>query len=133
MIGKGPTGYETTYNLLLEVLHTVLSAAVEAGPDAGGWLHSVPWRACAALYSLLDAHPVDRRGRCRSCRRPGAVLGRRRRRCRVRVTACYWLHQPDERLLLRLLARELEQGDPHPSPPSSPPPAHPRDLRSWVR
>lgn len=55
------------------------------------------------------------RGRCRSCRRPGAVLGGARRRCQIRVTACYWLHQPDETLLLDLLARELNQ-HPRPSP-----------------
>ncbi|MGQ0778224.1 MAG: hypothetical protein ACT4NY_28090 [Pseudonocardiales bacterium] len=67
------------------------------------------WRACAALYSLVEGHPVDRRGRCRSCRRPGALLWWVRRRCRVRVEACFWLHQPDETLLLDLLAQELDQ------------------------
>ncbi|MGH3928390.1 MAG: hypothetical protein ACRDTF_00255 [Pseudonocardiaceae bacterium] len=97
----------------------------------------MPWRACAALYSLVEGHPVDRRGRCRSCRRPGAVLGRARRRCQVRVSACYWLHQPDETLLLSLLARELNQ-HPAPSegaeeqsgptqPPAIPPPPLPGD------
>ncbi|MGH3916020.1 MAG: hypothetical protein ACRDTC_21820 [Pseudonocardiaceae bacterium] len=70
---------------------------------------SVSWRACAALYSLVEEHPVDRRGRCRSCRGPGALLGWGRRRCQVRVWACFWLHQPDETLLLGLLARELDQ------------------------
>ncbi|MGH3913141.1 MAG: hypothetical protein ACRDTC_06995 [Pseudonocardiaceae bacterium] len=52
---------------------------------------------------------MDRRGRRRSCRHPGAVLRWRRRRCQVRVAACYWLHQPDETLLLDLVARELNQ------------------------
>jgi len=47
-----------------------------------------------------------------SCRHPGAVLGRVRRRCQVRVAACFWLHQP-ETLLLDLLAYELDQ---HPEP-----------------
>lgn len=32
-------------------------------------------RACAVLSTLLCNHPVDRQGRCRSCRRPGAVPG----------------------------------------------------------
>ena len=112
MASNGPTVYETTYNLLREVLCDVLRAAVGSDRGVGRWTNSVPWRACAALYWLLESHPVDRRGRCRSCRRPGAVLGRARRRCQVRVTASYWLHQPDEQLLLRLLAHELEQGVP---------------------
>jgi len=32
-----------------------------------------------------------------------------RRRCQVRVAACFWLHQPDEALLLDLLAHEVNQ------------------------
>lgn len=52
---------------------------------------------------LLMDHPIDRRGPCGSCRRPGAVFGPRWRRCRVYGKANVWLHQPDEALLLRLL------------------------------
>jgi len=119
-IGKSLTVYETAYGLLREVLHDVLWAVVESGPGAEHDRNSVPWRACAALYFLVEGHPVDRRGRCRSCRRPGAVLGRARRRCQIRVTACYWLHQPDEALLLELLAHELNQDDLPTSTPQSP-------------
>lgn len=104
-----PSVRETSYRLLCEVLRRVLVEAVESGPGAVG---SVPHRAMAALYGLLLNHPVDRRGRCRSCRRPGAVLGRRRRRCRVHVEATYWLHQPDEKFLLSHLAREFGLADP---------------------
>ncbi|MGH3942679.1 MAG: hypothetical protein ACRDTG_29465 [Pseudonocardiaceae bacterium] len=107
--GHGSTVYQVSYGLLREELRAVLRAVVEVGSDAEGGRGSVRWRACAALYSLVEGHPVDRRGRCRSCRRPGAVLGRARRRCQVRVTADYWLHQPDETLLLDLLASELNQ------------------------
>ena len=85
MISKGPTVYQTSYGLVREELRSVLWAVVESGPGAGVGMGSVPWRACAALYSLVEGHPVDRRGRCRSCRRPGAVLGWTRRRCQVRV------------------------------------------------
>jgi hypothetical protein len=49
------------------------------------------------------AHSVDRRGRCRSCRRPGAVLGLRRRRCRVHGEARFCLQQPAEFLRSRLV------------------------------
>ncbi|MGH3928980.1 MAG: hypothetical protein ACRDTF_03270 [Pseudonocardiaceae bacterium] len=115
MISKGPTVYQTSYGFLREMLRSVLWTIVESGSDTGDRMGSVRWRACAALYSLVEGHPVDRRGRCRSCRRPGAVLGRVRRRCQVRVSACYWLHQPDETLLLDLLVRELNQ-HPRPSP-----------------
>ncbi|MGQ0776396.1 MAG: hypothetical protein ACT4NY_18550 [Pseudonocardiales bacterium] len=117
MISNGPTVYETSYGLLRETLHSVLWAIIESGPGTGSGMDSVPWRASAALYSLVEGHPVDRRGRCRSCRRPGAVLGWTRRRCQVRISACFWLHQPDEPLLRGLLARELEQHDLRTRPP----------------
>ncbi|MGH3755272.1 MAG: hypothetical protein ACRDRP_21770, partial [Pseudonocardiaceae bacterium] len=60
---------------LHQALHGVLVAAVASGPGGPSGIDSVQSRACAALYALLVAHPVDRRGRCRSCRHPGAVLG----------------------------------------------------------
>lgn len=88
--------------------------------DAGGWpgsggFGSVAYRASVALYAFLLEHSVDRRGCCWSCRRPGAVLGRRRRRCRVCSVAKYWLHQPQAVLLESSLAIELGLG-------ASPPP-----------
>ena len=89
---------------LREALHSVLVAAVEASPGAAGGIDSIQSRACAALYVLLMAHSVDRRGRCRSCRRPGAVLGLRRRRCRVHGEARFCLlQQPAEVLRSRLV------------------------------
>lgn len=109
MTNRGPTAHQTTYALLRETLHTVLRAAVEAGPDALGGIGSVPCRAGVVLYLLLSDHPVDRQGRCRSCRRPGAILGPRRRRCRVHIMACYWLNQPNAALLLSQLAGERNQ------------------------
>jgi hypothetical protein len=81
---------------LREALHSVLIAA--------DGIDSIQFRACAALYALLIAHPVDQRGRCRSCRRPGAVLGLRRRRCRVHGEARFCLlQQPAEFLRSRLV------------------------------
>lgn len=65
------------------------------------------FRACAALYGLLLDHPIDEWGRCRSCRRPGLVLGARWQSCRVYRKAKLCLHQPDDVLLLSLLAHEL--------------------------
>lgn len=89
---------------LREALHSVLVAAVEAWPGAAGGIDSIQSRACAALYVLLMAHSVDRRGRCRSCRRPGTVLGLRRRRCRVHGEARFCLlQQPAEFLRSRLV------------------------------
>lgn len=89
---------------LREALRGVLVAAVESGPGAGGGIDSIQFRACAALYALLMAHPVDRWGRCRSCRRSGAVLGLRRHRCRVHGAARFWLlQQPAEFLRSRLV------------------------------
>lgn len=103
-VKPGPSAYQTTYALLCEAMRRILGDAVESG--CGGPLGSVEYRASGALYTLLAAHPVDRRGRCRACWRRGVVVGRGNRRCRVYVEANYWLHYP-EMMLLRQLADEL--------------------------
>jgi len=123
MISRGPSVYQTSYQLACEVLRRVLGEVVESGPGDRGGRCSVAWRAGAELYSLLLDHPVDRRGRCRSCRRPGAVLGWPHRRCQVRITAGYWLHQPDDDFLLAQLAREYHTQH---QTPAVPPPLPPR-------
>jgi hypothetical protein len=56
-------------------LRGMLRGAVRAAVESDGALGSVGCRASVALDALLAAHPVDRVGRCRSCRRPGALLG----------------------------------------------------------
>jgi hypothetical protein len=102
-MSRRPSGYEISYALLCQRLRGALANAVLAGPGAAG-IGSGPWQVSAALYMLLMGHPVDRRGRCRSCRRSGAVLGFRRRRCRVHGEARFWLlQQPAEFLLSRLV------------------------------
>src|SRR5919107_563067 len=55
-------------------------------------------------------HAVDRQGRCRSCRRPGAAFGLRRRLCRVHMKAEFWLQQPKE-FLRSTLVRGLRVTD----------------------
>lgn len=107
VIRSGPSVYQTSHDLLCQVLRKVLVDVVQAGRGAAGGIGSVECQAVATLYMLLMDHPIDRRGRCRSCRRPGAVFGSRWRRCQVYGKANVWLHQPDEALLLRLLAHEL--------------------------
>lgn len=101
-----PTVYCTGHQLICELLRGVLRDAVQAGPGAAGGIGSVECQAVATLYLLLMDHPIDPRGRCRSCRRPGRVFGPRWRRCRVHAKAIVWLVQSDEALLLRLLADE---------------------------
>lgn len=97
---------QATHRLMREALCSDLRDAVEAGSLDGGETSSIRCRACAVLYMLLCDHPVDRRGRCRSCRRTGAMLGRRRRTCRIYLEASFWLRQPDE-VVLGHLASEL--------------------------
>ncbi len=101
-----PRVRQTSYDLMCRVLRRVLSDAVQAGPDAAGGIGSIECQAVATLYMLLMDHPIDPRGRCRSCRRPGAVFGPRWRRCRVHAKATLCLHQLDEALLRRFLADE---------------------------
>ncbi len=87
---------QTEHGLLREMLRRFLLAEVQSSCDAGR-CGRVVCGAVAALDSLLAAHPLDRRGRCRSCQRPG-WLGRRRRVCMVYVEARYWLWQPTHRV-----------------------------------
>ncbi len=94
VIRSGPSVYQTSHG-------------VQAGRGAAGGIGSVECQAVATLYMLLIDHPIDRRGRYRSCRRPGAVFGPRWRRCWVFGNANMWLHQLDEALLARLLVHEL--------------------------
>lgn len=103
--------HQTSYDLLCEVLRTLLQEVVRSG--ARDQIGSIPFRASAALYALLMNHPIDRKGRCRSCRRPGALLGRRRRRCWVYLSAHFYLRQPGE-FLLAHLAAETELRIPSP-------------------
>ncbi|HEY6423750.1 MAG TPA: hypothetical protein VIY28_10985 [Pseudonocardiaceae bacterium] len=67
----------TSYGQLQVMLRDVLLDVVGSAHRMHG-IGRVGCGACAGLYALLTAHPVDGRGRCWSCRRPG-WLGRRRR------------------------------------------------------
>ena len=109
-----PSVQQTTHRLMSEALCRDLRDAVESGSLGGGGTGSIRCRACVVLYLLLCDHPVDRRGRCRWCRRPGAVLGQRHRPCRIHVKASFWLHQPND-VVLRHLTNELNH---HPAPAS---------------
>ncbi len=108
---------------LRKALHGVLVAAVESGPGTAGGIDSIQSRACAALYALLMAHTVDRRGRCWSCRRWGAVMGLPRRRCRVRGAARFWLLQQPTELMRSQLVCEWGLTDLPPAQHSATPAA----------
>ncbi len=107
MTGKGPTASVASYTWLCEQLRGSLVDVVQAKRGSAGGIGSVPCRASAALYALLMTHPVDRWGRCRSCRRPGAVFGFRRRRCRVHSEARFWLLQQSAEFVHSRLVSEL--------------------------
>ncbi len=109
MIRKGPSVDQASYDLTCRMLRGALLDAVQAGPEAMSGIGSVQLRASAALYGLLLDHPIDKPGRCRSCRPPGALFGWRRRRCRVHIKAAYWLHQQNVPFLLSQLAGELRR------------------------
>lgn len=111
------SAHQTSYQLLCQMLRGALRDTVRSTRDGSGGISSVGCRAVAVLYGLLLDHPVDRRGRCRSCRRPGEVLGLRRRRCRVHRKTHFYLHHPDDAFLLGHLAREVGLPAPAASPP----------------
>lgn len=106
MVRRGSSVRQTHHRVMCEVLRGILREALDPGGGDRLPVGSVPCRAVATLYMLLLNHPVDRRGRCRSCRRPGAVLGGRWRRCRVHGEAALWLTQPAD-FLAAHLTREL--------------------------
>lgn len=90
-------------------LREALDTVVESQSDAVHTGDRTWWRAGAVLYLLLRDHPINRWGHCRSCRYPGTIIGFRRQRCRVHITANYWLlRQPNDVLLLSYLADELK-------------------------
>lgn len=95
------SAHQTSHHLLRDALRGELRAMVASEVDGDG-TRFLQCRASAALYALLGAHPLDRHGRCRSCRRGGAVVGRRCRFCRVYLTAHFYLRQPDDVLLCHL-------------------------------
>jgi hypothetical protein len=98
----GPTVDQTSHRLVFEALRRTVREGPGA-PDSGG---SIRYRASALLYLLLLGHPIDERGRCRSC--PGLMTGLRARPCRIHGKASdLLLHYPDEALLLAHLAEEL--------------------------
>jgi hypothetical protein len=101
------TVYQTSHDLLGQLLRKVLADGVQAGRGATEGIGSIECRAVAALCLLLMDHSIDQRGHCRSCRPPGAVFGLRWRRCQVHAKAALCLHQLDEVLLMDVLADEL--------------------------
>jgi hypothetical protein len=117
--GRNVNVYQTEHDLLREMLRRFLVAEMQSARDVSQ-CSRVVCGAVAALDSLLTAHPVDRRSRCRSCQRPG-WLGRRRWVCMVYVEARYWLRQPTHRVQAHL-ASELGV-DPAPSPEAADPEA----------
>jgi hypothetical protein len=100
---------QTTHRLMREALCRDLHDAMEAGSLDGGGTGSIRCRACVVLYLLLCDHPVDRRGRCRSCRRPGIKLGQRRRTCRIHVKASLPKIAADQRRTVQRTADSAPQ------------------------
>jgi hypothetical protein len=102
MIRTSPSEHQAIYDVMYTALRQVLREGVQASPGAAEGLDSLFCRVSGALYALLMAHPIDRHGRCRSCRRPGSVLGRRRQDCLVYSEVSCWLGQPDTLLRARI-------------------------------
>jgi hypothetical protein len=115
---------QTSHRLISEALGDELRQAMQAGSS----VDPIRYRVSAVLYLLLRDHCIDRRGRCRSCRRPGAMITIRRQPCRILIKARYWLlHPPDQAHLLSQLATELPASPSatqhERSPPADPTPA----------
>jgi hypothetical protein len=102
---------QTSYRLICGALRGILRQAARVDPTAGKEIDSILYRASAVLYELLLDHPIDRRGRCRSCRRPGARITLRRRTCLIHLRASYGLlRQPDMTTLLAHLGDDPGPG-----------------------
>lgn len=120
MASRGRSVEQTSRRLIRHALREALLRARRASAGAAGGIDSIEGRATAVLYTLLLQHPIDQRGRCRSCRGSLAIIGLRR--CRVHLAAHDWLlRQPDKAALLAHLARELGLGSVPPPGAGSPP------------
>ncbi|MDQ3763306.1 MAG: hypothetical protein M3460_17250 [Actinomycetota bacterium] len=104
-----PTMSQTSYHLICQVLREFLVEVVKSRDRAT--VATIPFQASATLYALLLDHPPDRRGRCQSCRRPAAMIRRRRRRCQVYLMASFYLLYSGDSLLPHV-AGELGLGQP---------------------
>lgn len=100
----GRTVDQTSHRLVCEALRE----AVRAGLGAVGQVGSIRYRASAVLYLLLLEHPIDWRGRCRSC--PSVMIGLRPRPCQIHFRASDWLLHHSHEVLLSHLAREFGAG-----------------------
>lgn len=108
---------QASHGRLCDELREWLSSAME--PSARDGSEPTQWRAGAVVYSLLRDHAIDRKGRCRLCRRPSAIFGRRRRRCQVHIAANFYLRQP-EQFVRSHLSGELDWEAHHPGKPLRP-------------
>jgi hypothetical protein len=97
---------QTNHRLLCEALGKFLANGAQAGRSAAGGIGSPEWRVVVTLYSLLKEHPIDREGRCRSCRWPGSVVGLRWQPCWVYGEASLCLQWLDDVSLFGLLPDE---------------------------
>jgi hypothetical protein len=102
MVRTSPSAHQVVYDVLYTALRRVLREGVQARSGAEGGIDSLPCRVSGALYALLMAHPIDRHGRCRCCRRPGSVFGRRRQDWGVCFEVSYLLRQPEKVLRARI-------------------------------
>lgn len=102
MTRTSPSVDQAIYDALYTTLRRVLRTGVHAGAGTEEGLDSFLCRVVGALYALLMDHPIDPNGRCRSCRRPGSVLGRHRQDCGVYEEVSYWLGEPEKHLRERM-------------------------------
>jgi hypothetical protein len=102
VLARNKNVQQTEHGLLRETLRRFLIAEVQSSPDVAR-CGPMACGAVAALDALLAAHPLDRRGRCRSCQRRGWLV-RRRRVCLVFLEARYWLRQSTERVQAHLIS-----------------------------
>lgn len=94
----------TSYSRICQALRGFLVDAVESKDHAT--VNTIAFQASATLYSLLLDHPINEKGRCRSCPRSTTGFGRRQRRCRVHLLAGFHMLYSGD-FLLSHMASEL--------------------------
>lgn len=91
--GTAPESVNNVYEVRARILRERLKQAVATAEQKSDDEYC---RLALLCLALLDRHKLDKKGRCRYCRRPGSGWWRAHQRCTVLPMVSFYLDQPRE-------------------------------------